>query len=119
MSDLTQEIADAQRELLAIKSGFSGTSAMFTGATVTTQSFTLTPTTSMLITVAFEYKEYPEMYVTGQRLAPTGGVFVGYAQRRSLYEWYIEYQPYFGTMQWDCILISEHPPLSFTLVEVS
>jgi hypothetical protein len=119
LSSLTEEIADAQRELLAIKSGFSGTSAMFTGATVTTQSFTLTPTTSMLITVAFEYKEYPEMYVTGQRLAPPGGVFVGYAQRRSLYEWYIEYQPYFGTMQWDCILISEHPPLSFTLVEVS
>lgn len=119
MSSLTEEIADAQRELLAIKSGFSGTSAMFTGATVTTQSFTLTPTSSMLITVAFEYKEYPEMYVTGQRLAPTGGVFVGYAQRRSLYEWYIEYQPYFGTVRWDCILISEHPPLSFTLVEVS
>ena len=118
MSSLTEEIADAQRELLAIKSGFSGTSAMFTGSTVTSRSFTLTPTTSMLIAVAFEYKEYPEMYVTGQRLAPTSAVLPGYAQRRSLYEWYIEYQPIFGTVQWDCILISEHAPTSFTLVEV-
>jgi hypothetical protein len=118
LCDLTTRIADAQRELLKIKTGFSGTSEMFSGATVTTASFTITPTSSMLITVDFESLEYPEMYISGTRLLPSGGFFIGYAQRRSLYEWYIENNVLFGTIRWDCLLISERAPISFTLVQV-
>lgn len=118
MSDIAKRIADAQRELLAIKSGFSGTSAMFTGATVTQQSFPMVPTTSMLITVDFEFREFPDISVTGVRSLPSPAIFAGYAIRRSLYEWYIEYDASFGTIQWDCVLYSENPPTLFTLVEV-
>lgn len=119
MSDLITDVADIQRELLAIKTGFSGTPAMFTGATVTTQSFNITPTTSMIITVDFEYLDYPDIFITGVRSLPTPAVLVGRGIRRSLYEWYIEYEAIFGTVRWDCYLISEHAPTVFTLAQVS
>lgn len=118
MSDLTKEIADVQRELNAIKTGFSGTAEMFTGAVATQASFTLTPTTSMLITVAFEYTDFPDISITGVRSLPTPAILVGRGIRRSLYEWYIEYEAIFGTVRWDCILFSNTPPTLFTLVEV-
>lgn len=118
MSNLTTRIADIQRELLAIKAGFSGTAQMFTGATVTTQSFNIVPTTSMLVTVDFEYRDFPDIFITGVRSLPSPAVFVGYGIRRSLYEWYIEYDSAFGTIRWDCILFSERPPTLFTLAQV-
>lgn len=118
MSDLITDIADARRELNAIKTGFSGTSAMFTGATVTTQSFAMTPTTGMLVTVDFEYRDFPDMTITGVRSLPSPAIFVGYGVRRSLYEWYIEYDAAFGTITWNCILFSEQAPTLFTLTEV-
>lgn len=119
LSSVPQEIADIKRELAAIKAGFKGTPVEFTGATLTSQSFTITPTTSMIITVDFEYTEYPELYVSGVRLLPSAVIYVGYAHRRSLYEWYIEYDVAFGTVRWDCLLISENPPTLFTLTQVS
>lgn len=119
MSDLITDVADARRELNAIKAGFSGTSAMFTGATITSQSFNTVPTTGMLITVDFEYTDFPDMNITGIRSLPSPAVIIGRGIRRSLYEWYIEYEALFGTIRWDCILTSENPPTLFTLVEVS
>lgn len=118
MSNIAKRIADCQKELLAIKSGFKGTSAMFTAATITEQSFNLTPTTSMLVTVDFEYRDFPDLTITGIRSLPSPAVVIGRGVRRSLYEWYIEYESLFGTIQWDCILYSENPPTLFTLVEV-
>lgn len=119
MSDITERIAVAQKELLALKSGFSGTPAMFTAATVTQASFNITPTSGMLITVAFEYRDFPDIFITGVRSLPSPLAFVGYGIRRSLYEWYIEYDAAFGTIRWDCTLYSNTPPTSFTLVQVS
>lgn len=119
MSNLAKRVADAKRELLALKAGFSGTSEMFTGATVTQQSFNITPTTSMLITVDFEYRDFPDIFITGVRSLPSPAIFVGWGIRRSLYEWYIEYDAAFGTIRWDCVLFSEKPPTSFTLQQVS
>lgn len=119
MSDLVKQLSNIERELKAIKAGFKGTSEMFTGATITEESFTLTSTTSMLITVDFEYRDYPDMFITGTQTLPAPVVLAGYGIRRSLYEWYIEYDPAFGTITWECTLFSNHPPTSFTLVQVS
>lgn len=118
MSNIATEIADIQRELLAMKAGFSGDYNTFTGQTVTIQNFILTPTRPMIVTVDFEYREFPEIIITGFSIPP-GTVYTGYQQRYNLYQWYVPYNVAFGNMKFECVLFSENPPTLFTLQEVS
>lgn len=117
MSDIATKIAQIQKELIALKTGFAGDERRFTASTVTEQSFTLSPTKPLRIIVDFEYTDFPQLftqtYSNTSSFAYQGNLFT----RKNLYEWWLGWTLPNENYTFTCTLLSEKPPTLFTLVE--
>lgn len=115
MSDLAAQIAYAQKELLAIKSGFAGNPQRFRQAVVTTQTFTLNLPRPAIITVAFEYDDWPQLYDHVYDNTAGFDYGTGFFDRKEFYKWRSAYEIPGDNYTITCTLLSEKPPTLFTI----
>lgn len=117
MSSLDVGLATIATELNALKAGFAGGQAQFRTSTVTVELFTLTVTKPLTITVAFSQPDFPQLY-TSTYNNTTSFLYVGNTfQRKDLYQWRMGFQLAPENYTFTCLLLSENPPTSFTLVQ--
>lgn len=119
MSNLIDQVAYAQKELVAIKAGLSGNQQRFLPTVATSQTFLITVNDKpVVISATFALDDFPQLYAAVQYT--TGGlpVILQYKafRRQSLYSWRM-------TEAWglsvdytiNCTLISQRAPTTFTI----
>ena len=120
MSDIAKQIAYAEKELAAIKAGFSGDEKRFFPAIATPATFNITSDNPIIISASFAYQDFPQLYA---RVSYTSGgppVILNYKAfiRKSLYSWRMceeQLAPVNYTIE--CILVSQRAPTSFVVSE--
>lgn len=117
MSDVAKQIADIQRELLALKAGFTSAQSTF-DQVVITELDTILPLANVhyRARAEFEYQDYPQLHATITMFTPLPVIYVNPQTRTSLYVWDLGDYTY-PNAQAELLLVSFQPPTLFVVEE--
>lgn len=119
LSNIATRIANAKRELLALKAGFAGDEQRFFTATATEETFNISSNDPIIIRADFEYRDFPQLYVRAQyTVGAFPPVLFNYDPfvRTNLYEWRMSEETS-GVANWtiNAVLVSQRTPTLFTI----
>lgn len=117
MYDLATQIAVAKKELAALKAGFAGDERRFKQSTVTIQTFTLTVTKPVTVTVSFPRPDFPQLYSSLYNNTTATQYAGNPLERKDFYEWRLGLDIANDNYTFTCMLLSEQTPTTFTLVQ--
>lgn len=119
MSSITKQIANAKRELQAIKAGFGGDKDRFFPAVATSATFLRDSTDKpIVIEATFDSDDFPQLYAAvSLTISIPAPIILQYKafERKTLYSWrMVEYWGATAHYTINATLLSQRPPTTFT-----
>jgi hypothetical protein len=112
-SNISSQLSRFERELLALKSGFTGDETRYFDSVITQETFNVNTAKPITIVTDFVFQDFPQLFTTVYIVGNPFPLAPYVTIRQDIYRWRIYLDSPADDYEIQCVLLSENTPTMF------